>query len=50
MYKVFNMGIGMVVVISAKDSKKAKAIFDRYKIKSWVIGKVETGAEKVRLV
>ena len=50
MYRVFNMGIGMAVVISAKDSKKAKAIFDRYKIKSRVIGKVETGAEKVRLV
>jgi len=50
MYKVFNMGIGMAVVLSAKDLKKSKAIFDRYKIKSWVIGKVETGAEKVRLV
>lgn len=50
MYRVFNMGIGMAVVLSAKDFKKARAILARYKIRSWVIGEVEKGDEKVRLV
>ena len=50
MYRVFNMGIGMAVVLSAKDIKKAQSVFTRYKMKSWVIGEVEKGDEKVKLI
>jgi phosphoribosylformylglycinamidine cyclo-ligase len=45
MYQVFNMGIGMAVVVRAKD---AAAIADRLKAK--VIGKIEPGAGAVRLL
>jgi phosphoribosylformylglycinamidine cyclo-ligase len=50
MYRVFNMGIGMIVVLPAKDLKKARAILTGYKIKSRVIGEVEKGDEKVKLL
>ncbi len=50
MYRVFNMGIGMAVVLQAKDLKKAQTILTRYKIRSWVIGEIEKGNQKVRLL
>jgi len=50
MYRVFNMGIGMAVVLQRKDLKKAQAILTGYKIRSWVIGEVEKGDKKVKLL
>jgi phosphoribosylformylglycinamidine cyclo-ligase len=44
MYQVFNMGIGMVIVASAKDAGELVA-----KTKGKVIGRIEKGAGKVRL-
>jgi phosphoribosylformylglycinamidine cyclo-ligase len=44
MYQVFNMGIGMVIVASAKDAGDLLA-----KTKGKVIGRIENGAKKVRL-
>ena len=44
MYQVFNMGIGMVIVTSAKEAGEILA-----KTKGKVIGRIEKGAGKVRL-
>lgn len=49
MYRVFNMGIGMVVVISPKDVMKAQNLLAKFKIRSWVIGEVVKGKKEVRL-
>jgi phosphoribosylformylglycinamidine cyclo-ligase len=43
MYKTFNMGIGMVLVLKANDIAKAKKILAKYRLKSWVIGKIIKG-------
>lgn len=47
MYKVFNMGIGMIVVVSPKDIDKAGKILDRVKMKNWIIGEVVKGNKSV---
>jgi len=44
------MGIGMAIVLQPGDVQKAQALLNKNKIKSWVIGEVEKGAEKVRLI
>jgi phosphoribosylformylglycinamidine cyclo-ligase len=50
MYKVFNMGIGMVVIISSRNLKQAQDIISKHKIQSWVIGQALKTKNKVRLV
>ncbi|NQT95971.1 MAG: phosphoribosylformylglycinamidine cyclo-ligase [Candidatus Omnitrophica bacterium] len=50
MYRVFNMGIGMVVVIQAKDIKKTQALLKKHNIKSWAIGEIIKDKEPIRLV
>jgi phosphoribosylformylglycinamidine cyclo-ligase len=44
MYQVFNMGIGMVAVVSAKDAKRASSM-----LRAKRIGRIERGSGKVRL-
>jgi phosphoribosylformylglycinamidine cyclo-ligase len=50
MYRVFNMGIGMVAVIESKGLAQAKQIATRHNVQSWVIGAIEKGKNKVRLI
>lgn len=50
MYKVFNMGIGMVVVLSSRDIKRAKKTLNKFNMKSWVIGEVVRGKGEVKLL
>lgn len=50
MYKTLNMGIGMVLVLSPKDVSKAKKILAKYRLKSWVIGKIVKGNKETRIV
>jgi phosphoribosylformylglycinamidine cyclo-ligase len=45
MYQVFNMGIGMVAVLSERDAQRATSI-----LKAKRIGRIERGTGKVRLV
>ncbi|MEO0453514.1 MAG: phosphoribosylformylglycinamidine cyclo-ligase [Verrucomicrobiota bacterium] len=45
LYQVFNMGIGMVAIVAAKDAPK---VLDH--TKAWVIGSVTKGSQKVKLV
>jgi phosphoribosylformylglycinamidine cyclo-ligase len=45
MYQVFNMGIGMVAIVSERDAKRAMSI-----LKAKQIGRIERGSGKTRLV
>jgi phosphoribosylformylglycinamidine cyclo-ligase len=44
MYQVFNMGIGMVAVVTERDVKRAMSI-----LRAKVIGRIERGTGKARL-
>ena len=47
MYRTFNMGIGMVLVLSKADVDKARGVLSGAKIASHVIGKVVKGNRKI---
>jgi phosphoribosylformylglycinamidine cyclo-ligase len=50
MYRTFNMGIGMVLVLSRKDADKAMKVLKKDGLKSWIIGEVVKGKHEVELV
>ena len=45
MFHTFNMGVGMVLVLSRTDAKQAQYVFAKNKISSWIIGTVQRGSE-----
>jgi phosphoribosylaminoimidazole (AIR) synthetase len=45
MYQVFNMGIGMAAIVSARDRAKVMSM-----LKAKQIGRIERGSGKTRLV
>jgi len=47
MFRTFNMGIGMAVVVSKDDVKKAQEAVKKSGLKSWKIGKVIKGKKEV---
>ncbi|MDD5454428.1 MAG: phosphoribosylformylglycinamidine cyclo-ligase [Candidatus Ratteibacteria bacterium] len=47
MFKVFNMGIGMVLIVPPQEEKRALTYFDRNKEKVFSIGIVKKGGRKV---
>ena len=47
MYRTFNMGIGMVIVVGKADVKKAHDVIKRFKLKSWTIGEIIKGNGEV---
>jgi phosphoribosylformylglycinamidine cyclo-ligase len=49
MYRVFNMGIGMVIMVRAAEAAKAMALLRKARMRSGVIGKIVKGSEAVRL-
>jgi len=49
MYRTFNMGIGMVLVVSKADVKKVHDIIKRFRLKSWTIGEIIKGNGEVIL-
>ena len=49
MYRTFNMGIGMIVIIDKKDVEKTKDILSLFKIKSYIIGNCLKG-KKTRII
>ena len=49
MFRTFNMGIGMVVVVAAKDAPKTIRLFERQGQKAWLIGRVKRGDRQVLL-
>jgi len=56
MYQVFNMGIGMVVIVSERDAKRAISLLSASRTDSSrgerakTIGRIERGTGKTRLV
>ncbi|MBL7069646.1 MAG: phosphoribosylformylglycinamidine cyclo-ligase [Candidatus Omnitrophica bacterium] len=40
MYRTFNMGIGMALILRRKDALKAQKILRRFKLKSYIIGEI----------
>jgi phosphoribosylformylglycinamidine cyclo-ligase/phosphoribosylamine--glycine ligase/phosphoribosylformylglycinamidine cyclo-ligase len=46
MYRVFNMGLGMLVVVAPEEASAFQAGLDEA---SWVVGEVVAGARGVRL-
>jgi phosphoribosylformylglycinamidine cyclo-ligase len=50
MYRVFNMGIGMVVIVRAADAEKALATLKKAGQKAIVIGRIEKGSGISRLI
>jgi len=51
LYRTFNMGIGMVMVLSKKDAEKAKKILkNKFKLGSWIIGEIAKGKQGVEIV
>ena len=47
MFRTFNMGVGMIVVIPAERYKRAKAVLDRASEKHCIIGRIVKGDRKV---
>jgi len=50
MYRTFNMGIGMVLIVAVKDAHKIINALKKFSIKSAVIGKVIKGKQKVKII
>ncbi|MBU0571796.1 MAG: phosphoribosylformylglycinamidine cyclo-ligase [Candidatus Omnitrophica bacterium] len=51
LYRTFNMGIGMVMIIAKSDAEKAKTLLrKKHGLKSWVIGDIAKGVRGVKLV
>lgn len=47
MYRTFNMGIGMVLVLNKRDAAKAQSTLNKFGFASYVIGKVVKGNKDV---
>jgi phosphoribosylformylglycinamidine cyclo-ligase len=47
MLRTFNMGLGMLLVVSAKKFKKAQGLLERAGEKSFVVGRIVKGEKKV---
>jgi len=47
MYHTLNMGIGMVLIVQPQAAKAVISELSKSKIKSWLIGQVETGKKEV---
>jgi phosphoribosylformylglycinamidine cyclo-ligase len=44
MYRTFNMGLGLVLVLPASSAEAARAVLARRGLSSWVVGAVEAGS------
>ncbi|MFH2138631.1 MAG: phosphoribosylformylglycinamidine cyclo-ligase [Candidatus Omnitrophota bacterium] len=50
MYRTFNMGIGMVLVVNDRDVRGVQKHLEGLKVKSWVIGEVVKRSKKITFV
>ena len=50
MYRTFNMGIGMVLVVKDADVEGVQAHLKKFKLKSWVIGEVVKNKNKISFI
>lgn len=49
MFRTFNMGVGMVLILESKNAQKALRLFEKIGEKGWIIGEVREGAREVVL-
>jgi len=47
MYRVFNMGIGYIIIVRARDTKAAMELLKKQNQNPFIIGKIETGTRRV---
>ncbi len=50
MYRTFNMGIGMILVVSPRQVSQTQKILSRFGIENWEIGTIEKGNGKVIVI
>jgi phosphoribosylformylglycinamidine cyclo-ligase len=50
MFRTFNMGVGMAVIVGAKDTRRAVTLFEKLGQKAWTIGELARGPREVKLV
>ncbi|MFQ6109968.1 MAG: phosphoribosylformylglycinamidine cyclo-ligase [Candidatus Aminicenantales bacterium] len=50
MFRTFNMGVGMVAVLSSKDTHQALAFLAKTGQKAWIIGEVVRGKKEVKIL
>jgi len=50
MFSVFNMGIGMMVVIDKRHAKAAQKIISKFNIKNYIIGEIIKSKKKIEIV
>jgi phosphoribosylformylglycinamidine cyclo-ligase len=50
MHRVFNMGIGMVLILDPKDADGAQKVAGKLGLRSYVIGEIRRGKREVRFV
>ena len=49
MYNTFNMGVGMMMIVSAEDADKTIEILKANDVDAYLVGKIEAGKEEVEL-
>ena len=49
MYRVFNMGVGMSIVVAREDAEKAVEILKANGEDAYVIGKIENSEDKITI-
>jgi len=51
MFRTFNMGVGMVMIVPKKDAWRAKRILcDKHNLDSWIIGEIIHGKRRVEVI
>ncbi|MBD3427239.1 MAG: phosphoribosylformylglycinamidine cyclo-ligase [Candidatus Omnitrophica bacterium] len=49
LYRTFNMGIGMTLILSQKEVAKAQRLIKKHGLKSWIIGDIVKGDREVEI-
>lgn len=50
MFEIFNMGVGMVLVVSAEEEEKTIKILNENNVKAYTIGEIGKESEKVKII
>lgn len=50
LFRTFNMGVGMILVLSPHDALLAREELSRFRLRSWVIGKIEKSRTKNKVI
>lgn len=49
MFRTFNMGVGMALILSSRSAQKAVSFFEHQGHKAWIIGEVVEGSREVQI-